>query len=258
MAIAANTGTATSAAKISDINALVTAINTELALYATKTSVDELKTRVAALEAKTIPPDLTSRVAALEAKPAPVDLTARVTALEKKPAPVIPPDLTDKLATLEERQAAYEAQVGGRITVLEAETDPPDLTNRVAALEAALAALRTPAVATSTVDPMATLPTTRRPRDPSEGVELIYDKATLYYGDMELHALRTAETTWRLVAQLNYITVNQVIWTYDETIRGTPAEIYAHASARLIELAGLKTSHDAAHKRVREMSEGRP
>lgn len=224
MAIAANTGTATATAKISDINALITAINTELALYASKASVDELKTRVATLEAKTIPPDLTSRVAALEAKPAPVDLTARVTALEAKPAPVLAPDLTD----------------------------------RVAALEAALAALRTPAAATSTADPMATLPTTRRPRDPSEGVELIYDKATLYYGDMELHALRTAETTWRLVAQLNYITVNQVIWTYDETIRGTPAEIYAHASARLIELAGLKTSHDAAHKRVREMSEGRP
>lgn len=224
MAIAANTGTATSAAKISDINLLVTAINVELALYASKTSVDELKTRVATLEAKTIPPDLTSRVTALEGKPAPVDLTSRVTALEKTPALVVPPDLTD----------------------------------RVAALEAIVTALRTPAAATSTGDPMATLPTTRRPRDPSQGVELIYDKATLYYGDMELHALRTAETTWRLVAQLNYITVNQVIWTYDETIQGTPAEIYAHASARLIELAGLKTSHDAAHKRVREMSEGRP
>lgn len=224
MAIAANTGTVTSAAKISDINALITAINTELALYATKGSVDELKTRVATLEAKTVPPDLTNRVAALEAKPAPVDLTARVAALENKPVLVLPPDLTD----------------------------------RVAALEAALAALRTPAVATSTVDPMATLPTTRRPRDPSEGVELIYDKATLYYGDMELHALRIADNTWRLVAQLNYITVSQVIWTYDETVHGTPTEIYAHASARLIELAGLKTSHDAAHKRVREMSEGRP
>lgn len=223
MAIAANTGTATATAKISDINALITAINTELALYATKASVDALTVRVKALEDK-VPTSATK----------------------------------DELGPLRDFDLALEQRVNDRLGALENKPAPADLTERVAALEAIITELRTPAAVTSTSDPMSTVPTTRRPRDPSEGVELIYDKATLYYGDMELHALRTAESTWRLVAQLNYITVNQIIWTYDETIQGTPAEVYTHASARLIELARLKTSHDAAHKRVREMSEGRP
>lgn len=207
MAIAANTGSASSAAKISDINALITAINTELPLYATKASVDALTARVTTLEAKVIPPDL----------------TVRVKALEDKPAPVLPPDLTVRVSTLEEIVASF----------------------------------RTPPAASSAGETMIS-PIPHRRRDPSEGVELVYDKATLYFGDMELHALRTAENTWRLVAQLNYITVNQIIWTYDETVHGTVDDVYRHAIGRLQELAALKVDHDAAHKRVREMSEGRP
>lgn len=226
MAIAANTGSASSTAKISDVNALVTAINTELALYATKASVDALTARVTALEAKVIPPDLTVRVKALEDKPAPVippDLTARVKALEIEPDPVL----------------------------------PPDLTVRVSALEGIVASFRTPPEVPTILEQILNPATFHQPRNPAEGVELIYDKATLYYGDMELHAVRIGENTWRLLAQLNYITVNQILWTYDETVHGTPAEIYAHASARLEELAALKVDHDRAHKRVREMSEGR-
>lgn len=234
MAIAALTGTATSTAKISDLNALITAINTEVAALdaklvplATKAAVDELKARVAVLEAKVIPPDLTTRV----------------TALEQKPDPVIPPDLS------------------ARVTALEAEPDvvlPPDLSDRVTALEAAVADFRIPPVAARTDEMSMLSPIPHQRRDPAEGIELIYDKATLYLGDMDLHALRIAEETWRLVAQLNYITVNQIIWTYDEIVHGTPDEVYRHAARRLAELAELKIAHDAAHARVREMSEGMP
>lgn len=220
-------------AKISDLNTLITAINTELGLYATKASVDALTTRVTTLEGK---------VTALEGRAIPPDLTVRVKALEDKPAPVMPPDLT------------------ARVVALETEADPvipPDLTGRVEVLEETVATLRTPVVSAAGDTSMIS-PIPHRRRDPAEGVELIYDKATIYLGDMELHALRVAENTWRLVAQLNYITVSQIIWTYDETVTGTVDDIYRHAVGRLQELAQLKVAHDAAHKRVREMSEGRP
>jgi hypothetical protein len=214
MAIAPLTGSSSSSAKISDLSALITAINTELAALeakflplATKASVDELKARVAVLEAKVIPPDL----------------TARVTALETEPDPVL----------------------------------PPDLTGRVAALEAAVASFRTPPGVPTVLEQIVSPPSPHH-RDPSKGVELIYDKATLYYGDMELHAVRIGENTWRLLAQLNFVTVSQVLWTYDETVSGTPEEVYRHAARRLEEIAGLKANHDAAHERVRDMSEGRP
>lgn len=228
MTIPANAGTATSTAKISDINALITAINTELALYATKASVDALTTRVAALEAsiatnQTAISTMGVRVKTLEDKPAVPDLTVRVKALENEPDPVIPPDLSD----------------------------------RVDALEDAVGHLTVPASATGT-DPSMLSPIPHQRRAASEGIELVYDQATLYLGDMELHARRVAENTWRLVASLNYITVSQIAWTYDETVRGTAEEVYAHAMARLEELAELKPQHDAVHARVREMSEGRP
>lgn len=199
----------TTAAKISDLNTLITSINAELATLAS--SITTNQTAISTMG---------TRVKTLEDKPVPVDLTPRLKALEDAPGPALPPDLSD----------------------------------RVAALEQTIANLRTPPAVAAGDPMMSVIPHT--PADPTK-LELVYDKATLYLGDMELHALRIAENKWRLVAQLNYITISQIVWTYDETVTGTPDEVYAHASARLVELAKLKVSHDAAHKRVREMSEGK-
>lgn len=213
MALTPLTGAATTTVKVSDYNALVTALNAELGL-----------------------------------------LASRITALENKPAPVIPPDLTNDLTALKERQASYEAQMGGRITILEGEPDVPDLTDRVLALENLI--VRSPAES-PTPQPMVYEPLAKPAGiDPDEPA-LVYDKATIYLGDMELHAQRIDATHWRLFAALNYITISQILWTYDEIVEGTPDEVYAHALGRLQELAELKPQHDAVHHRVVEMSEGR-
>lgn len=126
------------------------------------------------------------------------------------------------------------------------------LDERVAALENLI--VRSPAEAPVPITTDEHLP---RPEnlDDSE-VELVYNRATLYYHGMELHADRIGSNRWRLYAQLNYITVTQILWTYDEIVEGTLDEVYAHAYRRLQELAELKPQHDAVHERVREMSEG--
>lgn len=163
-------------------------------------------------------------------------------------------DLNALIGEINRELAAFEA----RAKNLEEEPDVPDVSDRVAALEILVATLRAPEpVPITTSDIMSAVPV-HPPRDVSEGIELVYDKATLYLGDLELHALRVGEDTWRLLSQLNYITVSQIIWTYDETVTGTPDEVYAHAYQRLTELAEIKVQHDAAHDRVRRMSEGEP
>ena len=87
-------------------------------------------------------------------------------------------------------------------------------------------------------------------------MELIYNNVTLRHGDMELHIQRMNGDRWRLYAELNYITIAPVVWTYDETVTGEPEQVYQHAVRRLQELARLKPIHDAVHDRVRRMSEG--
>lgn len=239
MTIPANTGTASSSAKISDINALITAINTEFAPYATKASVDALAARVAVLEAKVAPPDLTNRVKDVEDKLPSLAPVSSVVSVQNV-LPRIQSDIHD---------------LQGAVADIVAEPDVPDLTGRVAALEDRVARFGISAPSPVTDEAMlSVIPHTPRPI--SAGPELVYDKATLYLGDMELHALRIAENKWRLVAQLNYITINQIQWTYDETVTGTTDEVYAHALVRLKELAELKPKHDAVHARVRAMSEG--
>lgn len=143
-----------------------------------------------------------------------------------------------------------------RVDTLEAEPDPvmpPDLTTRVEALEALI--VRSPAES-----PGPGLTVTEPPRPPNLDAtqpQLVYNQATLYYRDVELHAQRIGETRWLLRSRLNYIVISPAEWTYEEIIDGTPDEIYAHAQRRLVELAELKPQHDAVHARVREMSEGR-
>jgi hypothetical protein len=197
------TGSATTTVKVPDLNAVITALNAELAT-------------------------LGSRISSLEEhvnRPMPdhghVALADRVAALENKPDLVI----------------------------------PPDLTTRVEALEALI--VRSP------VEAPAPVPMAYEPVDRPEGIDpdeptLVYDKATIYLGDMELHALRINATKWRLFAKLNYIVLASTEWTYDEIVEGTPDEVYAHALRRLRELAELKPQHDAVHDRVRRMSEGAP
>lgn len=165
--------------------------------------------------------------------------------------------LNTELDILRERLTAYESQIGGRITLLEghAHSDyPPDLTDRVEALENLVqrVPVENPNPAALGSEPMAKPPDL----DPGE-VTLIYDRATLYYQGMELYAVRVGPSTWRLLAQLNFVTISPVLWTYDEVIEGTPDEVYAHAHQRLLELAELKPQHDHVHERVRAMSEGR-
>lgn len=203
-----SSSTSTATAKISDVNALLAAINTELALYPTRAQYDQLAAKVAALEA---------RVDTVEDRP---DLTARVAALEVEPDPVLPPDLTARVEALER------------------------LVQRVPA--------ESPAPIVPSSEPLPRPANLNRDR-----VELVYDHATLYYGDLELHAQRIDERKWRLYAQLNYVVISPVLWTYDEIVEGTPEEVYAHASRRIAELAKLKPQHDAVHDRVRAMSEGR-
>jgi hypothetical protein len=149
---------------------------------------------------------------------------------------------------------ALEQRLLERITTLEEVPLPAlghdALDGRIAALENAAA--RTPAEASTPAYEPLPRPADLDPATP----ELVYDKATIYLGDMELHAQRIGARRWRLMAQLNYITVNQIQWTYDETVEGTPDEVYAHALRRLEELAELKPRHDAVHDRVKAMSEG--
>lgn len=169
------------------------------------------------------------------------ELRARVAALEGVPAPVIPPDLTDRVAALENEPDVIL---------------PPDLTDRVTALEALI--IRSPVE--NPLPP--SIPGTYEPLPKPEGLDpnspaLIYDKATIYLGDMELHAVRIDTLKWRLFARLNYIVLAAAEWTYDEIVEGTPDEVYQHALRRLEELAALKPQHDAVHSRVKEMSEGR-
>jgi hypothetical protein len=93
---------------------------------------------------------------------------------------------------------------------------------------------------------------------PPEDVTLTYEKVTLSYQGVDMHVDRIEDGRYRLYARLNYITAAQMEWTYDETVEGTPDEVYAHATARIRELAELKPKHDAVHDRVRRMSEGVP
>lgn len=218
MALTPLTGTATTTVKISDLNALITAINTELAALAAS-----IATNQSAITAQ----------------------GSRIKTVEDKPAPVIPPDLSNAVTALTARIDGLEAQPDPVI--------PPDLTIRVEALENLVQ--RVPAENPNPLFATETLP--RPAHLPADQVSLIYDRATLYLNDMELHALRIGETTWRLVAQLNFVVVSPVTWTYDEVVEGTPDEVYRHAMARLQELAELKPQHDAVHERVRAMSEGR-
>lgn len=212
-----------------------------------------LSTLTGAATATVKVPDLNATITAINAELATLnekvgaldDLVARLDALETVPPPVIPPDLSD------------------RVAALEAEPDPvlpPDLTAALAELAARVVALEllasnaapAPILASPSID---VLP---RPEgiDPGE-VTLIYDKATLYYGDMTLHAIRLDERRWRLLARLNYIVLASTDWTFDEIKEGTPEEVYAHAQRRIMELAELKPQHDAVHERVVAMSEGR-
>lgn len=165
--------------------------------------------------------------------------------------------LNAELASLTERIGSFEAQLGGRLTVLEARPEPvipPDLTDRVLALENLV--VRSPA---ENPNPLTAFERTSRPPgiDPDK-VELVYDRATLYYGNIEMYADRIGDNRWRLYAQLNFIVISPAQWTYDEIFEGTVDEVYAHAVARLRELAELKPKHDAVHARVVEMSEGEP
>jgi hypothetical protein len=183
---------------------------------------------------------LGARLDALEGRP---DLVTRVEALEAEP------DLTARLEAAEALLAAP-----GPVPGMDA------LVARIEAAEAALAILQTTPHPTTppvpvTMDTSSALP---RPEgvDPGE-VTLVYDKATLYYGDMALHAIRLDDRRWRLLARLNYIVLASTDWTYDEVVEGTPDEIYAHAQRRLMELAELKPKHDEVHERVVAMSEGR-
>ncbi|HYH48630.1 MAG TPA: hypothetical protein VEG38_03685 [Acidimicrobiia bacterium] len=143
-----------------------------------------------------------------------------------------------------------------RLAILESEPDPvipPDLTTRVEALESLIQ--RVPA---ENPNPVLLADSPGRPADlPADEVVLVYDRATLYYHDMELYAVRIGERTWRLLAQLNFVVISPVTWTYDEVVEGTPEEVYEHAQRRLLELAELKPQHDHVHERVRAMSEGR-
>jgi hypothetical protein len=227
MTISITLGTLTATAKIQDVKNLLDAVNSELALYATKASVDALTARVKALE------DATGTYARKDVL---ADLALQVGAMMAEPDPVIPPDLSE------------------RVAALESEPDPvipPDLSDRVLALENLIQ--RVPAEAPHTQS-VVSLP---RPANlPADKVSLIYDKATLYLHDLEMHADRIDESKWRLYSTLNYIVVNPAVWTYDEIVEGTPDEVYAHAVKRLTELAKLKPQHDSVHHRVKEMSEG--
>lgn len=211
-------GAATLTVKVSDFNAFVTALNAELAA---------LEAKVRDLGLATSSSDL-----ALEER-----INERLRALEDEP----PVNIEGALS---------------RIAALEAEADPvipPDLTDRVAALEALI--VRSPAESPGPF--MGTPEPTRPPNLDTSQPQLVYNQATLYYGDVELHAQRIGERRWLLRARLNYIVISPAEWTYEEIIEGDPDEVYAHAQRRLVELAELKPQHDAVHSRVREMSEGR-
>lgn len=165
-------------------------------------------------------------------------------------------------AEIEELKAEIEkirtglSVIGTRVGAIE-QTPMPDhghgpLTQRVEALEALIQ--RVPAENPQPISDVGALPRPAGIR-PDE-VSLVYDRATLYYHDMVLHAQRLDDTRWRLFAQLNFVVVSPVLWTYDEIVEGTPEEVYEHAHRRLLELADLKPQHDAVHERVRRMSEG--
>jgi hypothetical protein len=165
--------------------------------------------------------------------------------------------LNTELDILRERLASYEAQLGGRLTVLENEPDPiipPDLTTRVEALENLIvrSPVENPGPALAPAEPPPPPPNldTSRP-------QLVYNQATIYYSDVELHAQRIGETRWLLRSRLNYIVISPAEWAYEEIFEGTADEVYEHAVGRLMELAELKPQHDLVHERVRLMSEGR-
>lgn len=181
------------------------------------------------------------------------DFNAFVTALNAEVE-----KLANRLVAIEQATRSEHSHdaVEARIAALEAEADPvmpPDLTDRVAALEALI--VRSPA---ESPGPFMGVPEpTRPPNLDTSQPQLVYNQATLYYGDVELHAQRIGERRWLLRARLNYIVISPAEWTYEEIIEGDPDEVYAHAQRRLVELAELKPQHDAVHSRVREMSEGR-
>lgn len=174
-----------------------------------------------------------------------------------------------EIAALIQTASALEERINDRLSVLNTELGeqdgrlatleqapapaiPPDLTDRVAALENMIQ--RVPAEAPQ---PMEMASPLGRPAglDPNK-IEMVYDKVTLYFHDLEMYATRVGADRWRLVATMNFITVSPAVWTYDEVIQGTPDEVYEHAMRRLAELAELKPQHDAVHERVKAMSEG--
>jgi hypothetical protein len=201
MALAPLAGAATSTVKVSDFNAVLTALNAELAT---------LGSRITALEGTT--GETEGNISSLQ---------EGLLILENEPDIVLPPNLAERLEALENLVQRVPAE------------NPAPMPGSIEALP--------------------------RPDglDPNS-VELVYDKATIYYHDTILHALRIGESRWRLFAQLNFVVISPVLWTYDEVIEGTPNEVYQHAARRLMELAELKPQHDAVHQRVREMSEGQP
>lgn len=179
MALSSLSGAATTTVKVSDFNAMITALNAELA-----------------------------------------GLGDRIAALESEPAPVIPPDLTTRVEALEHLVQRAPAENPTPAGTFERQPKPANL--------------------------------------PADRMVLVYDRATIYYGDLELYADRIGENRWRLYAQLNFIVLSPALWTYDEIFEGDAAAVYRHAVKRLEELNRLKPIHDAVHQRVVAMSEGKP
>lgn len=218
-------GGASTTAKVGDVNAVIAALNAEL---------DAIRARQMDVE-KTLGMGLNAAV-------------VRIETLENSP-------VVSDLGTLVAGMGARLDQAQAAIATLESEPDPaipPDLSERVAALEALV--VRAPAQDPSPILLPDVLP---RPADVSPNeITLVYDKATLYYHDIAMYALRIDANKWRLVATLNYVVISPAVWTYDEIVEGTPDEVYAHAYRRLEELAELKPQHDAVHERVARMSEG--
>lgn len=158
--------------------------------------------------------------------------------------------INTELAGLDSRLAELDV----RLDALEGRAD---LTERLSALELTVANLP-PTAAVPTPSALTTEPLARPANlDPAK-IEMVYDNVVFYYRDMEVRAQRIGDRRWRLVAQLNFIVISPVVWTYDEIVEGTPTDVYRHAIKRLEELSRLKPIHDAVHDRVRAMSEGAP
>ena len=201
MTISALTGAATTTVKVSDFNAMITALNAELA---------DLKTTITAAQGQLV--ETVNRIATLK------------TQLDDY---VNTPMSDHGHGELDQRVDALEEMVKR----VPAENPNPQVPTQILAKPAGL--------------------------DPSKPT-LVYDRATIYFHDIELYANRIDSDKWLLQATLNYVVLSPGVWTYEEIFEGTPEEVYAHAMKRLTELAELKPQHDAVHERVRAMSEGRP